>query len=187
MPRARRSAVMGLDLSTRASAAQILPLNWGGDWTMMRTVVTGAALTKAASEDDRSARIELIALELVELAEAYGVRDVWIESYAFSAPGAHTAGELGGVVRLELRRAGCTLHVAHMSTARKLLMGYLPKGAKGSQAAKKEALRVLVAAGMPFKSTKKAEHFDEADAFVAANLGLAEAGGYCFAQAPRIR
>jgi len=58
-----------------------------------------------------------------------------------------------------------------MGTARKLLLGKVPRS--DVKVAVFEALR---AAGASFDT------LDEADAFCAANLGLADAGSYCFAQ-----
>jgi len=180
MPRVARSAVMGLDLSTRASAAIVLPRNWAGDWTMMRSLVFGSALEKTATVRDRALRTESIAEAVVQFGNDYGVRHVWIEGYAFSRVSAstHILAELGGVVKLELVRAGMQVQIANMGTARKLLLGRVPRG-KG--AAKKGALKALRAAGMPFRSGKDTWN-DEADAFVAANFGMSELGGHCFAQ-----
>jgi hypothetical protein len=75
------------------------------------------------------------------------------------------------VVRLELVRAGLDIHTANMSTARKLLLGKVPrKGAKDAVVA------TLRAAGATFETA------DEVDAYVCANLGLSELGGFFFGQ-----
>lgn len=76
-------------------------------------------------------------------------------------------------MRLKLVRAGVSIRTANMSTARKLLLGKLPR--KGAKHAANAALH---AAGSP------AWTLDEADAFVAViNLGLSEhASAFCFAQ-----
>ena len=172
-------AVMGLDLSARASAVQVVPLNWGGDWTRVRTLVAGSRLDKAADEHDRVQRIDTIAEEILDFALAYGVGIAWFESYAFGIRfGAHTAGEVGGAVRAKLWRAGIVLRVANMGTARKLILGDVPRGTGKAKAA---VFRALKAAGMPIRKDDPAK-LDKADAFVAANLGLSEAGAYCFAQ-----
>ncbi len=172
---------MGLDLSTRASAAIVLPARWAGDWLLMRELVIGQPLTMQATDRERALRCEWIARQLVEFAVDYHVAEVWIEGYAFGMrTSAHTLGELGGVVRLELVRAGIAIHTANMGTARKLLLGGVPRG-KG--AAKKGVLAALQAAGMPFRAPK-AVWLDLADAFVAANLGQANGGRFCFAQQP---
>lgn len=170
---------MGLDLSTRATAAMIAPLNWSGDWLMTRTLVVGEKLDRSASDMDRALRTGNIAEQVCRFARDYAVGTAWIESYAFGMNTmAHTAGELGGVVRLELIRMGVHVRTANMSTGRKLILGHVPRG-KG--AAKKAVFHTLQAAGMPFRSPKTT-WLDEADSFVALNLGLSEAGSYCFAQ-----
>jgi hypothetical protein len=109
----------------------------------------------------------------VAFAGLHGVSGYWLEGYVYSQRTAsHTLGEVGGVVRLEFVRAGVAIHTANMSTARKLLLGKLPgKGAKYA------AHAALHAAG------SRAWSLDQADAFVAVNLGLSEhAGAWCFAQ-----
>jgi len=167
--------LMGLDLSVTAAAACVVPLSWDGDFRRVKTLVVGDSLRRDATDEQRARRCEGIALQLVAFARLHGVTECWLEGYAYSQRSAsHTLGEVGGVVRLELVRAGITLHTANMSTARKLLLGKIPR--KG---AKHAAHAVLHAAGSPAWS------LDEADAFVAVNLGLSEhAGAWCFAQSP---
>jgi hypothetical protein len=164
--------LMGLDLSVTHAAAVVVPLGWDGDFRRVRTLVTGGSLPRGASDEQRARRCENIATALVAFARAHAVTEVWIEGYAFAQrTSAHTLAEVGGVVRLEFVRAGVQLHTANMGTARKLLLGKLPR--KGAKFAAHAALH---AAGSP------AWTHDEADAFVCANLGLSEhAGAYCFA------
>lgn len=177
--RSRRTAVLGLDLSTRAAAAIAVPSNWGGDFDFVRRLVVGVKLTRDATDLERALRTDLIANRIVEFAVDYQVGDAWLESYAFGkSTSAHTLGELGGVVRLKLVQAGVRIHTANMSSARKLLLGRIPQG-KG--AAKAAVYRSLRAAGMRFGPTETA--YDEGDAFVCANWGLSERSGYCFVQA----
>lgn len=108
---------------------------------------------------------------LVAFARATGATKAFIEGYAYGLKtSAHSLGELGGVVRLELVRAGLELVTVPMQTARKLLLGRCPK--QGAKVAVAEALR---AAGARF------EGLDESDAFAVLNWGLSEVGGYCFA------
>lgn len=179
--RHRKDALLGLDLSTTASAAMVVPLAWQGDWLLTRTMVRGYPLQDSQDEHERCDRNALIADEITQLAIDYRVGVAWIEGYAFGqVHRAHHLGELGGVVRLQLRRAGVVLRVANMGTARKLILGAVPRG-KG--VAKREVFNMLRAAGMPFRSPKKS-WLDEADSFVVANLGLSEAGAFCFAQVP---
>lgn len=165
--------LMGLDLSATAAAACAVPLDWDGQWQRVRTHVVGLPLPRDASDWDRAMRCEAIARALVAFAHEHGVSEAWIEGYAFGQrTAAHTLAEVGGVVRLELVRAGITIRTANMSTARKLLLGKVPR--KG---AKEACHRTLWAAGSPPWT------LDESDAFVCANLGLSEhAGAFCFAQ-----
>jgi Holliday junction resolvasome RuvABC endonuclease subunit len=137
----------------------------------VKTLVVGDRLRRDATDEERARRCETIAAQLVAFARLHGVTECWLEGYAFSQRTAsHTLGEVGGVVRLELVRAGIAIRTANMSSARKLLLGKLPR--KGAKHAVHTALH---AAGSP------AWTLDEADAFVAVNLGLSEhAGAWCF-------
>lgn len=166
------SAIVGLDLSTRAAAAVAVPQDWDGRWNCVRTLVVGGALRRDATDAERARRSESIASRLVAFATLQRATSVWIEGYAFNqATAAHTLAEVGGVVRLELVRAGFEIRTANMSTARKLLLGKVPRSG-----AKDAVVATLRAAGATFETA------DEADAYCCANLGLSELGGYFFGQ-----
>lgn len=172
------TVLMGLDLSATAAAAMAVPVDWDGSWHAVFTRTLGESLRKEASDDERARRCHAIALGIVAFAKRNDVSEAWIEGYAFMRSGGsnsvHTLAEVCGCVRMELVRAGITLRTSNMSTARKLLLGKLPR--KGAKVAAYEALR---AAGCP------AWTLDESDAFVCANLGLSEhAGAFCFATQP---
>lgn len=178
-----RSSLLGLDLSATAAAAVAVPLDWDGEWRRVRWTVVGEPLVKSASDADRARRTERIAQAIVRFAHEHRAFVAWIESYAFSMRTmAHTLGEVGGVVRLELVREGIAVHTANMSTSRKLLLGTLPS--RGSPvSAKQESARVLAAAGAPLEWIEQ-KGLDLVDAFTAVNLGLScEPGAYCYAQA----
>jgi hypothetical protein len=164
--------LLGLDLSLAASAAVAVPLDWDGQWSRVRSCVAGEKLRKDASDAERARRTETIAARLVGFARTVCATSAWVEGYAFGgSTHAHSLGELGGVVRLELVRAGIELHTVNMGTARKFLLGKCPPA--GAKVAVCEAFR---AAGARF------ETLDEYDAMAVANWGLSELGGYCFAQ-----
>jgi hypothetical protein len=182
--RRARSSLLGLDLSATAAAAVAVPLDWDGDWQRVRWTLVGEPLLKGASDEDRARRTERIARKIVRFAHEHRAFAAWIESYAFSMRTmAHTLGEVGGVVRLELVREGLAVHTANMSTSRKLLLGGLPP--RGSPvSAKQEAARVLASAGAPIAWVEQ-KGLDLVDAFTAVNLALSfEPGAYCFAQEP---
>ena len=166
------SAIVGIDIGARFAAFVGVPLNWDGDWKRVLSLVIGEPLRRDASDLERVRRCESIAMQGARFAVSNGADAAWIEGYAFSQnTAAHVLAEVGGCVRLELARAGIALHTANMGTSRKLLLGRLPrKGAKDA------VIATLRAAGAMFETP------DEYDAFTAANLGLAAAGAYCFAQ-----
>jgi Holliday junction resolvasome RuvABC endonuclease subunit len=92
---------------------------------------------------------------------------VIIEEYAFSrhSARAHELGELGGVVKLELMRAGVPFRTYQASAARKLL-GKAPR-----KDPKRWAHNQLIAAGAPAAWTG-----DQLDAFLQANQHLSFQG-----------
>ena len=167
------TVLMGLDLSAAAPALVVVPLSWDGQFSRVYSRVLDCPLPKDATDEQRARRCGTTADLIIRVCKSYDVSDAWIEGYAFNRTSAHTLAEVG-VVRLELVRHGIAIHTANMSTARKLLLGELPR--KGAKVAAWEALK---AAGAPAWS------LDEADAFVCANLGLSEhAGAFCFATEP---
>lgn len=167
------TVLLGLDLSVTAAAAVAVPLNWAGDFRRVSSIVVGERLRRDATDAERARRCETIATRIVGFARSAGATHAVIEGYAFSrADAAHTLGELGGVVRLELVRAGLELRTANVGTARKLLLGKVPRSD-----AKVAVFAALRAAGATFQTP------DEADAFAAVNLTLADLGGFAFAQA----
>jgi Holliday junction resolvasome RuvABC endonuclease subunit len=159
--------LVGLDLSLRQSAAVALPLDWTpGDWSAVRSMLVGRALSKDASEHDRIERVRFIADELVGFVAKVGATDVFIEAYSYSrANQAHQLGELGGVVRVRLRESGATVHVVPLASARKLLLGKVPQSD-----AKVAVFTALRGAGWNVATT------DEADAMCVASFGLTELG-----------
>lgn len=164
--------IAGFDLSTRAAACVTLPLDWDGRWNRARSIVVGEPLRRDSSDAERARRTETIAARLVAFCKTHGVTAGYIESYGFNqARAAHTLGEVGGVVRLELLRAGVDIHTAPMSSARKMLLGNIPRSD-----VKMAVYSTVRAAGATFETA------DEADAFAALNWGMSELGGYCFAQ-----
>jgi len=166
------TVLLGIDLGTRACAAVVCPTDWDGEWKRVRSLVVGAPLRRDSTDTERARRTETIAVKLVAFARETGASIALVESYAYGMrTSAHTLGELGGVVRLELVRAGLDVRTAQMSTARKLLLGKVPRSD-----ASMACYTALRAAGAPFGTA------DEAAAFCAVNLGLSELGGYCFAQ-----
>lgn len=176
-----KRALLGLDLSTRAAAAVAVPLDWDGDFGRVSWEVFGIPLKKDASDFERALRTERIATGIVRFARAHHVKEAWIEGYAFNQKkAAHTLGEVGGVVRVELVRAGIAISTANMSSSRVLLLGKLPP--RGSDvSAKQESARVLAAAGAPTEWIEQ-EGLDLVDGYVAVNLGLSIAGGFFYAQ-----
>lgn len=185
--RVSRAAHMGLDLSARAAAAVSVPSNWTGSWgsEVSSLVVDGGQVP----HDDDMARVLRtieVAERLVDFAKQNRVEVAWIEGYAFRQNNsAHTVAEVGGVVRAELVRAGVEVRTVMMQTARKLLLGKLPRPQKKAKRKrgepKPETTKDLVAAtlraaGIEFRT------LDEYDAMAVLNWGMAQRGRFFFAQ-----
>lgn len=175
------TCVMGLDLSLRASGVVIIPEGWiSCDWNALASCVVGVDVErgKEATEADRISRLLFIADSIVEIARERGVTHVFVERYAFAkAWQSHQLGELGGVVKARLaERLGLYPQPVSVASARKLLMGTLPRKTKKV----KDVIRdMLFQAGVDFPT------LDESDAFVVANYGLAETGGMAVSFAPK--
>ena len=163
-----RAIVCGLDLSLRGTGVAIVDATtWGLDVTRVRTRRFGEQLPKTASPDEKADRLDLIVNAVLVEIVARGVTHVFVEDYSYGmAQGAHQLGELGGTIRLCLRRAfGHAPTPVNNSTARRFFLGAgAPrKGIKNHVAAVGKAMK------LPFAG-------DELDAFVVANYGLSELG-----------
>lgn len=170
------TVLLGIDLGTRACAAVACPTDWDGQWNRVRSIVVGEPLRRDASDVERARRTETIAGQLVRFARETDASVAVVESYAYSRmTAAHTLGELGGVVRLELVRAGLEVRTVNIGSARKLLLGKVPRSDAGIA-----CYTALRAAGATFGTA------DEAAAFTVLNVALADAGGYCFATGARV-
>ncbi len=165
-------SLLGLDLSLRAAAAVAVPSDWDGDFRRVQSYIVGEPLSKQATDAERAQRTDRISKRIVMFAKQHGAQLAMIEGYAFGAKtGREALGELGGVVKLALVNAGLEIRTVPVASARKLLLGTVPRSKP------KDAVReALKAAGAPASWSA-----DEMDAFTVANWGLSEVGGYCFA------
>lgn len=159
--------VLGLDLSLRAAAACIVPLDWdGASLGQLRTCVVGEALANDADECMRLGRLHHIAEGLVAFCRAHGVKHAFVEQYAFSQTGAHarSIAEVGGVVKYRLfRKLGIVCEPVVASSARKLLLTKCPK---------KDVKKFVVKNVRRLGGTAREWTEDEVDAFVVANMGM---------------
>jgi hypothetical protein len=170
------AVLAGLDLSLTASGVAIASTNWDGVWTRVSTLTVGFDLVRGSTDRERAIRCAGIAEKVIGMLRYNKVSKVYLESYAFSgSTQAHSLGELGGVVKHRLLTEGYQFSTANMSTARKLLLGKVPRSG-----VKMQVKATLEAAGAPRSWTD-----DERDAFVCLNWGLSDhAGAFCLAQEP---
>lgn len=163
--------ILGLDLSLRGAGLVAVPPDWSGDWSRIARTTVGHPLKRDALECDRIGRLVRISAEVVTFAEAHRCTSAVIEGYAFTSRNAHShsLGELGGVVKVLLaERCWIPIHVVPPASARKILLGKLPR-----KDVKIHMRTALTRMGMPVAWTN-----DEADAFVVANYIAAGNGGY---------
>lgn len=160
---------MGCDLSLRSSGLAILPCDWALDWKRVRGFVSGCDLKQDSSVDAQIGRMVQIRDDILAAARTYAVTHAFVLGYAYNkqqVSRAHSAGELGGVVKVALVEANIEVHVVVESQARTLL-GKAPR-----KDAKLWATQRLMRAGAPRHWAQ-----DCLDAFVAANFGSSELGG----------
>ena len=164
-----RRVVVGLDLSLRAAAAAKVTLPWDGDLEDVVTRVIGDEVSKDSAPEAYARRLDLIAKSMVDFCDGADV--VYVEEYAFSqmSKRAHSLGEVGGVVKLELfRRLGHAPIPVTASTARKTMLQKLPR--KG---VKEFTMRNVRRLGAPADRWTE----DQIDAFVCLNHGVMLQGG----------
>ena len=169
-----------MDISLTGAAACAMPVDWVTpviqDWSRLRTVRVGEKLHNSDAPEKKDGRLERIVevledflLNRIDFTNAKSpdvIVGVFIEGYAFAqgAQRGHSLGEIGGVVKLMVRRVtGRSAQPVAAQSARKLLTG------KGN-APKQFVLEYWRKMGAPF------EDDDTSDAATIANWGLSELG-----------
>lgn len=161
--------VVGIDPSLTQTGLAICPLDWGGDWSLVK-LASFPTTPFGKSPSDRMRRCAHVVDQVTNTVRVHGPPMAkyifFIEDYAFArANRAHHIGELGGEFR---RRIGIEMEVG-IGAARKRLLGKCPK-----EGAKVRVYEALVAAGGTFAN------LDEAEAMCICNYGLGELGGFNF-------
>ena len=165
--------VLGIDLSLRATGLVLLPDGWigpdGCDWSEVRYATIGESLKIGASETARIGRVDRLAIDIVHTARLWNPTHCVLEQYAFRADKqAYARAELGGCVKRDLFNAGFAVDAVHSSTARKTLLGKLPRGKGVLKPTVQIRLREMDA---PFWRDD-----NQCDAFVVANHWLSAHG-----------
>lgn len=169
-----KPVVLGLDLSLRQTGACILPTETINDRSTWQFLICGKSLEDTATPKERTKRLIETATRLVWFARTYGVTDVFVEDYAYSASKsrAHSIGELGGTVKSYfLAQLNMPLRPVPASQARSHTFGKLPR-----KDGKKYAHEIMEKNGLTFNT------LDEGDAFIIANFGVMDMGhrGFIF-------
>lgn len=168
--------ILGIDLSLTGLGLCATPAPWAiGDWSQVRRVTLGISLTKAADARDAATRRRALAMDVCTFADRVHATHVVVEGYPVGGRvfNLDKLAELGGVVKHELLlRLNLATVAAPLVTARKLMLGWVPRGLKKGEWQK--PIWDAAPAGT-FQTT------DEVDAFIACNWMLAELGYPCVA------
>lgn len=177
--------LLALDLSLRGLGMVVIPSDWGGDWMQVGRKTFEHPLPKDASALDQVDRLAALSARVVQFAQAWQFDcergdEIVVEDYAFSQGDgrAHALGELGGVVKLRVfSELAIVVQPVNMNTARKFLMGRMPRKGevlgprKKDQGGKAWAQEAARRAGCPEGWT---EH--ERDAWIVGNCRAGELG-----------
>lgn len=122
--------VLGIDPSLVGCGLALLPSGWAGSWEHVQRATFGYSLPLAARCEDHISRLEHLSGKVLAFAREHGVRHVGIESFPFGkTSAAFSLGKLHGVLQVDLSRAGFAVRSVPISSARKLLLGSLPRKA----------------------------------------------------------
>lgn len=169
------TVIVGLDLSLTSAGVAALPMNWDCDPSRVRVETVKHCHPEHANDDDRGQRLATHARRVLAVARALAGQEpiCWgIESLpTHNAHALVPLAELAGAVRMLLSDAGARVLTVPQASARKLLLGKLPRKDV------KEIVRQTVV------SFAGCGHWqpDEVDAFVVANWLASECGGVALA------
>lgn len=159
--------VAGIDLSLCSLGLVAVPADWDLQWSKLATETVRLPIRADASIDEQTERLRHLTERVAAFVRRHGVTHPWIEAYPASGgravPNLHRLAELGGAVRVELLRMGLVARFAPLASARKLVLGKLPR-----REMKAAVFEALYSYGARFGT------HDEADAFVTANYGMHE-------------
>lgn len=166
------TVAMGIDLSLRGLGVAVIPAAWDLDPRRAKAHTLGLDLKRDASPAERVERLEKLVNDVSECVRHYGVTHAWVESYAFNQTSmAHSLGEIGGAVKLDLyRRFRIVVQTANQTRARHLVYGQLPPRGITDKQRKAWLLEPLRLAGLTL------DDHNQGDAFVAVSFGLLELG-----------
>lgn len=162
------NVVLGIDLSLTGTGLVAVPVDWDMKWERVARLSIGMDLPKGASLREHTLRRRALADDVARWASRRNVTHAWVEAAPMGgrAPfNVDKIAELGGVVKDRLAELAIFPTPVAEMTARKLLLGYVPPRDR-----KAAVVAALQQCGANFRDA------DQADAFVAANYGLAELG-----------
>lgn len=172
--------IIGLDLSLTNTGLTACPNDWAGDWTQAAAWERGAKKPAGDTESAAVARVADLALDIVTAVirlshpSPHSETSVWIEERVWARQkGVGRNAELAAIVKHELVRKGFGLHMVVASSARKLLLGKVPRLGVDAKNAVQATLRQ---AGCPVEWSQ-----DQTDAACIMNYGVYQSGGTPYA------
>lgn len=167
--------LMAMDQSVRGWAFAAAPTFWDGDWSRVITGrFDGGPLARTATEAAHRSRQERLFRWVYAQICYHTPNRVGFESYAFASRPDVDVVELVGMVKHRCWEMQIDTETVNQGSARKLLLGKVPRGS----AVVKNAVRVAIqAAGYP-----GAPSLDITDALCVLNFMMNANGGLSFAQ-----
>lgn len=165
--------VLGVDPSLKATGLVAIPADFGGDWSRVAHRTVGYSIAAKSSDRARIERLERLGAAVVAFATEHDCTLASVEGFPFGvADAAFSLGEASGVIKTALHVAGLDVRTAPLSSARKALLGHVPRA--GVKLAVRDR---LVALGAIFPT------LDCYDAAVCALYGLGQLGVWPFEEA----
>jgi len=167
--------VGALDLSLRHTAAVVAPDDLFDREEPSRHAVflnVGQDVRKKVPESQRIERLKFIAAHVSEFSRVYKVEKWYVEGYSYgNGEQAHSLGELGGVVKVQLSLDGHYVTPIAVLSARSTMLGTLPKLTKEQKKIKENLPKSIVFEEMKLRFPQITRN-DESDALAVFNQAM---------------
>lgn len=167
--------LMGMDQSIRGFAFATAPDYWNGNFNLVQFgSFDGGALKRDATDREHGFRLGKIFRWVDARVCEHNPDLVGFESYAYGSGADYGVVELTGAIKLHLLRWQKEYLTVNQSSARKLMLGKVPKK---SADVKKAVRDFCLSKGAPASLS-----LDETDALCVLNYLMFQRGSFCYAQ-----
>ncbi len=167
--------LMGIDQSVRGFAFASAPDYWNGNWNLVDfDRFDGGKLSREANDMEHGVRLGKIFRWVDARLCEHSPNLIGFESYAYGSGADYDVVELTGAIKLHLLRWQKEYVTINQSSARKLMLGKVPRK---SDDCKKAVRDYLLSKGAPPRLT-----LDETDAFCVLNFMMFQRGSFCYAK-----